>query len=125
MVGLPTGCQRCDTEVGLHAEDLLDAAVAGGHGDTEGHGRAARETIVLLQVDRLVGELLHVEGPQETSNGEEDLLLGERDTRADTTARGDYEKQLNVGRCSATYPAPNIQWSRWKGSAKLADSALE
>lgn len=63
--------------------------MAGRHLDAEGHGRATGETVVLGQVDRLLGQLLHVECPQETRDGEEDFLLGQGDTRADTTASRD------------------------------------
>lgn len=70
--------------LGGEAEDIGDALVARGHLDTEGHGRTARETVVLLQIDRLLGQLLHVECPEEAGDSQEDLLLGERDTRANT-----------------------------------------
>lgn len=64
-------------------EDVSNTLMARRHGDAERHGRAARETVVLREVNRLVGELLHVEGPEETGDGEENLLLGEGNTRAD------------------------------------------
>ena len=76
----------------FEAEDPVNALVAGSHLDAEGHGRAARETVVLREVDRLLGQLLHVEGPEEAGDGEEDLLLGERDTRADTATAQDVSR---------------------------------
>ena len=74
--------------LGGETENLGDAVVAGRHLDLERHGRAARETVVLGEVDGLLGQLLHVEGPEEAGDGEEDLLLGERDTGADTATDG-------------------------------------
>lgn len=67
------------------ADYLRHMAVAGSHGDAEGYGRAAGETVVLFQVDGLVGELLHVEGPEQTSDSQENLLLCKRNTGANTT----------------------------------------
>ena len=73
---------------GLQSEDLLDTVVARSHLDAEGHGRTARETIVLLQVDRLVGELFHVECPEQAGDSKENLLFGKRDSRADAATTG-------------------------------------
>ena len=70
----------------LEAEDFSDVLVAWRHFDAEGDWRAAREAVVLGEVDRLVGELLHVERPEEVGDCEEDLLLSERDARADAPA---------------------------------------
>lgn len=84
-----TCCDALGCVLRLEAEDLGDTVVAGRHLDLEGHGRAARETVVLGEVDLLAGELLHLERPEEAGDGQEDLLLGKRDTRADTAAGKD------------------------------------
>ena len=57
-----------------------------GQADLEGHGRAPRQAIVLLEIDRLFRDLLHVESPQEAGDGEPDLALGDDHARADTAA---------------------------------------
>ena len=53
------------------------------HLDAEGHRRTTGETIVLLKINGLVGQFLHIEGPEEAGDGEEDLLFGKRDSGAD------------------------------------------
>lgn len=95
------------------------------HFDAEGHRRATREAIVLVEIDRFVWQLLHVKCPEEAGNSEEYLLLSKRDTRADATTVIGWCKFMCQDKIVVTYPAPNIQWSRCVGSARLADSALE
>lgn len=48
--------------------------------------RPPREAVVLIQVDRLVRKLGHLERPEEVRDREEDLALGERHPRAYSTA---------------------------------------
>jgi len=64
--------------------------VAGDHLDAEGNGGAARETIVLLEIDGFVWDLLHLEGPEHARDGEPHLALSDPHTRADTATNTEH-----------------------------------
>ena len=49
-------------------------------------GRAPREAVVLVQVDARIGEFGHLKSPEKVRDGEEDLALGQRHPRTDSTA---------------------------------------
>ena len=58
-------------------EHLDDLVVARSDPDPEGHRRSTRLAVVLPEVDRLAGDLAHVERPEHARDGEPDLALGD------------------------------------------------
>ena len=67
------------------AQNLCHMLVPWDRLDAEGYWRATGETIVLLEVDRLVGKLLHAECPEQVRDSEENLFLSIFDGRANAT----------------------------------------
>ena len=91
------------------AQHLRNVLVPRGHANAERDGRATRQTVVLLEVDGLLRQLLHVECPQQASDSEEDLLLSKSDTRADAAATWSCE---SVSRSVSRLTAPLFSLSR-------------
>ena len=54
--------------------------------DVEGNGRPSRQAIILLQIDRLAGNFLHIECPQHARDGEPDLAFSYNHAGTDAAA---------------------------------------
>ena len=71
----------------IHAAyNLQHPVVPDGEPYSERRGTAPRESIILVQVDGLLGNLAQVEAPQQAGDGEKDLALGDNHAWADATA---------------------------------------